>query len=65
VTTRIRAPILVFSCENAAIASGPWCLLGLYRSSPCVAPSRGIAESSFAFGQVRRLDGLADVESIF
>ena len=24
-----------------------------------------IAESSFAFGQVRRLDGLADVEPIF
>ena len=36
-TTRIRAPILVFSCGNAAIASGPSVLIGSYRSVPCVA----------------------------
>jgi hypothetical protein len=38
VTMRIRAPILVFSRENAAIASGPLVLIGSYRILPCVAP---------------------------
>ena len=34
------------------------------KARPRRLPDR-IAESSFAFGQVRRLDGLADVEQIF
>ena len=38
-TRNIRAPILVFSRRNAAIASGPLVLIGSYRSVPCVAPS--------------------------
>ena len=38
-----------------------------YSITPAIhpAPSRRIEIDSFAFGQVRRLDGLADVEPIF
>ena len=49
-TRRIRAPILVFSRGDAAIASGPLVLIGSYRSSPCVAPftDRRVDHSSFS-----------------